>query len=183
MFRKISLFIPILIAFGIMSVSAGSSVETYYVGNTAECKHMVYICDSGYKQFLNSRGCGCDKIFKTPVVEEKNYFQTLDVSRSSQTYTNVYSQRLIQSQSRKVSDKQKAEDVVWNYINRLYNSGYSDNQIYISIQKIEKRLDSIRNASSKQQAMIRYLKAELQEYERDYRDSYDHIYDVFQYYY
>jgi len=165
----------------------------YYIGNTVECKYTVYICESGYQKFSNTRGCGCDKIFKAPTVQA-NTFQALTTqvnhsqasysqSNYDGTYTNIYSQRLIQSHVSHFSDKDRAEQVVGNFMNRLYAQGYSDSQIYNVIQKIEKRLDAIRNTSNKQQTMIRYLKAELSDYERRYRDSYDHIYDVFEYHY
>lgn len=188
--RKIILWVSLMLSFCYTSVSAGSSVDTYYVGNAVECKYTRYICESGYKSFSNSRGCGCEKIFK-------NYSSRVDYSHGNHYYNqnhlpyngNSYNHRVITGannnfySAREQNERLEAEKIVNTFISKLERSGHTHNEIVRATQRIINRLEDIRTTTSKQKILIKYLKQELRSYEREYEDSYDKIYDVFEYYY
>lgn len=188
---KILVIAAIFIFSWFQTTSAGFSADTYYVWNAVECKYTVYICESGYKKFSHSRGCGCEKIFK-------NYSTTVDYNYSDTYYNNnyysnnnSYDYRVITGaknnnnfySAREQDERLEAQKIVTTFISKLERSGYTHNEIVRATERIIQRLDDVTVTTAKQRTLIKYLKQDLRNYENDYEDSFDRIYDVFEYYY
>jgi len=169
MYKNIILFVVISM-FAYANATAGSSSDSYYVGNVAECKYTRYICESGYKSFSNSRGCGCERIFK-------NYSTRVNYSS-----INAYNSWYTYSTSAQ-SQREQSQHIVKTFLSKLESKWYSSSQIVRTIDRVADRLDDIRAKTTKQRNLIKYLQRDLTNYSKNYENSFDEIYEVFEYYY
>jgi len=125
----------------------------YYVANDYTCNSRNYSCESGWRQFTDTLGCGCKR----------------------GTYDNISSSNS--------SKRDEAEDIVAAFIDRLEYAWYSDREIIKIIDRMEDKIEDLADYNSDYSTIVSYLRSDLRTYKREYErreeDNYEEVYRLF----